>query len=306
MSRPPPPAMQIALSSSTPCGATNATSSVRMPFDAYRPNTPPSDTPFSSSSSSVPMPAVTPKANAANVTCTLFAMIRLAITGRRTCGIRDVARPRCARARRLLRRDRALRRDEDRRDAGSRTTAVYAIVAGPKRTRRRARSERTDRRTSVGTSIAMKRRISANAAAPVAIEEIVRAGDESSEVEQFVARFAARRRAQPRQIDGQRAVLGDEFADAGFAERARPRRCASASRAAKAIQRGELVVTIAYRSRLAPVAPRAAAPRSRARRSLVRVAASSALSLDLSSAGSASPRRVATCATSWRRRSGVE
>ena len=34
ISNPPPPAMQIALSSRTPCGATNATSSERIPFDA--------------------------------------------------------------------------------------------------------------------------------------------------------------------------------------------------------------------------------------------------------------------------------
>ena len=109
----------------------------------------------------------------------------------------------------------------------------------------------------------------------------MRAGDESSEVEQLVGRFATRRRAQPREIDRQRPILGDEIANARFAERAEAAALRLGELAANAIQRGERVVTIAYRSRLAPVAPRAAAPRSRACRSLVSSRSSAALSLAL-------------------------
>ena len=57
-----------------------------------------------------------------------------------------------------------------------------------------------------------------HAAAALAIQQIVRAGDESSEVEQLVRRLTARGRAQPREINRQRPVLGDEFAYARFAE----------------------------------------------------------------------------------------
>ena len=76
----------MANSSSTPCGATNATSSWRIPLLAYRPTTLPIDTPFSTSTTTDSTPAVTPPANVAKVTCTLLAMIPDAMTGRNSWG----------------------------------------------------------------------------------------------------------------------------------------------------------------------------------------------------------------------------
>ena len=106
------------------------------------------------------MPAVTPRANAANVTCTLFAMMRLAITGRRTCGSSMYPVP--TRARETPSSARSSMAVGMKIDAtrGSRTTAVYAMIAGPKRNGAASAIGIAERRTSVGTSIAMKRRMS--------------------------------------------------------------------------------------------------------------------------------------------------
>ena len=86
MRNPPPPATQIAKSSNTPCGATKATSRRAIPLLAYSPTTLPSEIPLNTSTNTLKRPAVTPPAKTANVTCTLFVTMLLAITGRSSCG----------------------------------------------------------------------------------------------------------------------------------------------------------------------------------------------------------------------------
>ena len=78
--------MQIAISSSPPCGATKASSKGRIPLAWYSPITAPIDTPFASSTVTVSTPAVIPEAKASIATFTLLVMIDDAITGRNSSG----------------------------------------------------------------------------------------------------------------------------------------------------------------------------------------------------------------------------
>ena len=129
-------------------------------------------------------PAVTPDANAAIATCTLFVMID---GHHRTKQLRilDVSVAVLGALALRRRRGRASPGEERLRTAGSRNTAVPAIAAGPNISAASQQIGSADARISRGTSQRRSSTISRGDGAP-AVQQIVRAGDEPVEVEHLV------------------------------------------------------------------------------------------------------------------------
>jgi hypothetical protein len=75
MRRPAAAETQMQLSSSTPCAVTNAKKGRPLPAPIDRPATAPNNTPFCSSTNTVPRPRNKPPPNASIVTVMLFVKI---------------------------------------------------------------------------------------------------------------------------------------------------------------------------------------------------------------------------------------
>ena len=85
---------------------------------------------------------------------------------------------------------------------------------------RRRQSDRSPRAANLARHVAKGKADEAEQIAPaVAVEQVVRGADEAAEIEQLLGRLVACGGLEPGEIARQRAILGDEIADALFAER---------------------------------------------------------------------------------------